>query len=403
VLSLATVGSVAADSKPAPVKAAPGSPTDSLVAAERNLTFDLAKKILPDENAIFSPASIHVALGMTYAGARGATADEMARVLGYDRAGGQAVHDLFGTLGTSLAKLEHKDQSFHMVNRLFGQAKYDWSKAYLALTDKKYGASLEPVSFATDPEKVRLHINSWVEDQTNKKIKDLLPKDSLSRDTRLVLTNAVYFKGSWLHQFDKRATQDTGFFARGKTSAKVPMMKQIDQFNLGGNADAAVLELPYSHGDIAMDIILPRKNDGLPALEAKLDGAGLVKLLATMKSTNVDVAVPKFKVRSSVSMKDMLSKLGMKTAFSRAADFSGMITKAGEPLYIDQIYHQGFVDVDEQGTEAAAATAVVMNDESAPMRDPKATAFHADHPFVWLIRDLKTGEILFYGRVVDPR
>jgi serpin B len=384
-LALASTASVAlADTKP-------------LVHGEHQLTFDLAKKITPSGNTVFSPASIHIALGMTYAGAKGTTADEMARTLHY----GANVHDSFRELAMSLAKLESKDQSFRMANRLFGQAKYDWAKSFLELTDKKYGAGLEPVDFG-NPEPVRQRINTWVEDQTNHKIKDLLPKGSLTPDARMVLTNAVYFKGTWMHQFEKSATNTSDFAVRGTTSAKVSTMHQQARFSLGGNADASVLEMPYSHGDIAMDIILPREKNGLTTLESRLDAGALAQLLATVKPTEVEVSLPKFKVRSGVEMKSILQSLGMTKAFTRNADFTGMVNKPVEPLFIDQIYHQAFVDLDENGTEAAAATAVVIGDEAVAV-PVQATPFHADHPFAWMIRDLKTGEILFYGRVVDPR
>jgi serpin B len=381
---MSTAGVAVADTKP-------------LVTGEHQLTFDLAKKIAPADNTVFSPASIHIALGMTFAGAKGATADEMAKTLHY----GANVHDSFRELAMSLAKLESKDQSFRMANRLFGQAKYDWAKSFLELTDKKYGAGLEPVDFGK-PEPVRQRINGWVEDQTNHKIKDLLPKGSLTPYSRMVLTNAVYFKGAWMHQFEKSVTNQTDFAVRGTTKAKVSTMHQQAHLGLGGNADASVLEMPYSHGDIAMDIILPREKNGLTTFESKLDAGALAQLLATVKPAEVEVALPKFKVRSTVQMKDVLEQLGMKKAFAQDADFTGMVGKATQPLWIDQIYHQAFVDVDEAGTEAAAATAVVATTDSAPAPLP-ATAFHADHPFAWMIRDLKTGEILFYGRVVDPR
>jgi serpin B len=396
--SLLTTAALA-DTKKA---AAPKPGVDSLVAAERDLTFDLAKKILPGENAVFSPASVHIALGMTYAGARGTTEAEMARTLRYDRAGGQGVHDLFGQLSASLAKLEHKDQSFRMANRLFGQKSYPWSKAFLATTAKAYGAALEPVDFGAS-DKTRKYINGWVEAQTNKKIVNLLPEGSLTPDTRMVLTNAVYFKGAWKHQFEQHATAMQAFAVQGKTSANVPMMNHTDRFLLGGDATAQVLEMPYSHGDIAMDIILPAKKDGLAALESKLDGAGLAKLLGTMKTANVEVKLPKFKLRTAVPMAKIFQDLGMKSPFQKDANFDGLVEKRGEPLWIDQIYHQGFVEVDEKGTEAAAATAVVITTESSVAEPPKGTPFHADRPFIWIIRDLATGEILFYGRVVDPR
>ena len=226
---------------------------------------------------MFSPASIHIALGMTYAGARGATADEMARTLRY----GATVHDQFRVLLASLAKLEHKDQSFRMANRLFAHAKYDWSKSFLALTDKNYSAALEPVDFG-NPEPVRKHINTWVEDQTNKKIKDLLPKGSLTSDSRMVLTNAVYFRrvAAPVRQVRDRARD---FAVRGTSATKVPTMQTADRFGLGRNADATVLEMPYSHGDIVMNIILPRDKNGLAAVEGKL-ADGLGKLLPTVKT-----------------------------------------------------------------------------------------------------------------------
>jgi serine protease inhibitor len=385
-----------------PAGADPKPSTDALVAADRDLTFDLAKKIAPNDNAVFSPASIQFALGMTFGGARGKTADEMSAGLHFDRAGGGGVHDLFAKLGASLATLDHGDkQAFHIVNRLFGQKSYDWNKSFLALTDKDYGAALEPVDFA-DSDNVRKHINSWIEDKTNKKIVDLLPPGSITGDTRLVLTNAVYFKGAWLHQFQNTATRDGDFFARGKGSVKVPMMSQNQQFSLGGTADAQILEMPYSQNDLAMDVILPTAKDGLSAVESKLDGAKLGKLIASLRPTQVDVALPKFKVRTSVAMKPLLEQLGIRKMFAPDADLSGMVTKPHERLWVDEVFHQGFVAVDEAGTEAAAATAVVITAEGV-MIPPKATAFHADHPFVWLIRDLKTGEILFYGRIVDPR
>jgi serpin B len=374
-----------------------GADTKPLVTGEQQLTFDLAKRIAPTDNMVFSPASIDTALGMTFAGARGTTADEMAKTLHY----GANVHDSFRELAMSLAKLESKDQSFRMANRLFGQTKYDWAKSFLELTDKSYGAGLEPVDFG-NPEPVRQRINNWVEDQTNHKIKDLIGKGSLTSDSRMVLTNAVYFKGAWMHQFDKAATALHDFAVRGATNAKVSTMHQEAWLGLGGNADASVLEMPYSHGDIAMDIILPRDKTGLTTLESKLDAGALAQLLATVKSTEVEVALPKFTVRSGIEMKNELEQLGMKKAFTSDADFSGMVGKRTAPLWIDEIYHQAFVDVDEAGTEAAAATAVVARTSAVELK-PKATPFHADHPFAWMIRDLKTGEILFYGRVVDPR
>jgi serpin B len=383
-----------------PANANPESSTDAMATADREFAFDLAKRISPDDNAVFSPASIQLALGMTYAGARGATATQLQRALHFDRS--LDMHAQAAALLASLASLQHDDQAFRIANRLYAQSRYPWSKAFLDLTAKDYGAGLEPLDFTTDPDGGRKKINAWIEEQTNKKIMNLLPPGSISGDTRMVLADAVYFKGKWLHPFETNATRPQEFFARGKTSVNVPMMMENEQLKVGGGGDARILELPYSHGDIAMDIILPSSKTGLASVEAKLNGAALTKLIASMKFAEVNVTMPKFQVRSTVSLKDVLEALGVRKLFAHDADLSGMVDKVLEPLFVDEVYHQGFVAVDENGTEAAAATAVVVATEGA-IAINKTETFRVDHPFVWMIRDLKTGEILFYGRVVDPR
>jgi serpin B len=383
-----------------PADADTASTTDKLVAADRDFTFDLAKHVAPGDNAVFSPASIHIALAMTYAGAHGKTADELAQTLHLDRSGD--VHARFAELASALARLDHDDQAFHIVNRLFGARGVPWGHAYLDLTAKDYDAALEPTDFRSDAEGSRKHINQWVEDHTNKKIVDLLPVGSVTSATTMVLADAVYFRGSWLDPFEKRNTKPGTFFVRGKTAADVSMMSQSNHFLVGSGDGAHILELPYAHGDIAMDIILPDDKNGLAKLEDKLVGASMAKLVASMQSAEVDVALPKFQVRTATPMKTLLAQLGIHTLFTRGADLSGMLDKPGTPLYVDEVFHQGFVSVDENGTEAAAATAVTTP-AGAAMAPTKPVTFRADHPFVWVIRDLKTGEILFYGRVVDPR
>jgi serpin B len=391
--TLSVVAAVPADANTTP------SP-DQVVAADRDFTFDLAKRIDPGENAVFSPASLQLALAMTDAGAKGKTADELARALHLDRAGDP--HEQLAALTQALAGLDHDEQAFHIVNRLYGANGMPWNKAYLDLTAKDYGAALEPLDFRADPDGSRKHINAWVEDHTNKKIVDLLPGGSITSATRMVLADAVYFKGAWMTPFDQRNTKDDKFFVRGKTAADVKMMVQGQRFMIGSGGGAHILELPYAHGDIAMDVILPDDRNGLASVEAKLDGKTMTTLLASMTSEQVDVALPKFQVRTTARMKTVLTQLGIRALFTRAADLTGMVDSKTEALYVDDVYHQGFVAVDENGTEAAAATAVVAR-AGAAMAPTKPVTFRADHPFAWCIRDLKTGEILFYGRVVDPR
>ena len=391
VLSLAVAVPAAAD---------PRSSTDAVVTADRDFTIDLAHRIAPDGNAVVSPASIQLALAMTYAGARGKTAAELARALHLDRAGD--VHAAFAALSTALASLDHDDQSFHIANRLFGDRSFRWSQAYLDLTSKDYGAALEPLDFRGDADAARVHINEWVESVTGKKIVDLLPAGSVGSDTRMVLADAIYFKGAWMTPFDPHATKLARFFVSGKTGAEVPTMAQTEHLRFGGGDGAHILELPYSGGDVAMDIILPDDRNGLAKVEARLDGADLAKLVGSLHEERVDVALPKFHVRTATRMKAVLEQLGIRALFTDKADLSGMAGDGARKLQVDEVFHQAFVTVDERGTEAAAATAVVAR-EGAIMIDRKPVVFHADHPFAWCIRDTRTGEILFYGRVVDPR
>lgn len=400
LLSSLALGAVAAcsaaDAAPDPITPAK---VDAAVNAGRDMTFDLAKRIEPNNNAVFSPASIHMALGMTHAGAKGQTQTDMGKALHFDKVTGDAPSQL-GFLLDALRKLEHPDQSFHMVNRLFGDKRNVWKKSFVELTATRYGAPLESIDF-TKSEDARSHINKWVAGETHDKITELLPPASIDASTRLVLTNAVYFKGAWASKFEASSTTDQPFSVRGTTATKTKMMRQMGHFMTASDGDMDILEMPYKYGDVAMDIVLPKKANGLAAVEAKLGMAKLDAMFKSLKSEGVDVSIPKFKIRTAVGMRKILEKMGMASAFLPTADFSPMVETKTEPLFISQVFHQGFIEIDEAGTEAAAATAVVMTDGGAAP-PAKAVTFRADHPFVYLIRDVSTGEILFYGRVVDP-
>ena len=283
-----------------------------------------------------------------------------------------------------------------IANRLWGQSGYKFLPAYLQLTKDRYGADLGEVDFIHQTEAARKAINSWVEAQTKDKIKDLIQSGVLSSDTRLVLTNAIYFKGKWDSQFEKSATKNLPFHLATDSKIDVPMMFQKHEFKYGKSDDLLILELPYIGKDLSMIVLLPNETNGLQSLETKLTPANLEKWTSALHEQEVLVYLPKFTMASQFSLNDVLQSLGMRAAFSPEADFSGMDGK--KDLYLSAVVHKAFVDVKEEGTEAAAATGVVV--ETTAVRCP--TTFRADHPFVFLIRDGKTGSILFMGRLVSP-
>jgi serpin B len=360
--------------------------------------FDLYAHLLRQEGNLFlSPYSISTALTMTYAGARGQTADQMAKVLCLP-ASREAVHVAYATLQRDLNAAGAKG-AFDLVvaNRLWGQKGYEFLSDFLALVEKNYGAGLEQVDFAGATEAARQTINTWVEKQTRDKIKELLKPGILDgRETTLVLTNAIYFKGKWSEEFDKKLTRDEDFFVTPEKKVTAPLMHQTETFGYFDGGEFQALELPYQGDRLAMVVLLPKAKDGLAALEASLSAEKLAEWVGKLHRREVQVALPRFKTAAEFSLKDTLVAMGMTDAFGDA-DFSGMDGK--KDLVISAVVHKAFVDVNEEGTEAAAATAVVMG--RAAMPEP-APVFRADHPFLFLIRDTKTGAILFLGRILDP-
>ncbi len=382
---------------------APGDPTP-LAEASNTLAFDLYKTQRAEEgNLAFSPASISLAFAMTYAGANGATATQMKKVLHFpaDDALQSSAAGLIASWNS-----EGTDYELKVVNRLFGQASYNFEQSFLDLTKNTYQAPLENLDFQTDPEAQRLHINNWVLDQTEKRIADLLPEGSITGRTRLVLTNAIYFLGKWKNAFDKDDTEKKPFFVNGKKKVGVPMMHQTERFGFAEVADATLLRMPYKGDNLAMTIVLPTTRNGLSKIEKGLDAATYKSWSEQLgrQSQEVNLALPSFEITDAeLPLTDALKALGMELAFDRgAADFTKMANPQddAEKLYISAAFHKAFVKVDESGTEAAAATAVVMGAEGAPA-PPRA--FIVDHPFMFTIEDTKSGAILFVGRVVDPR
>jgi serpin B len=364
---------------------------ETVVDANNQLAFDLYNKFDKTGNVFYSPFSIETALAMTYEGARGITADEMQDVLHLPSENRQA----------SFAKVINKinagskDYQLSTANALWAQKDYPFLDSYFNLVNNYYGGKVTNLDFKTDTENSRLTINKWVEEQTNDKIKDLIPQGILSGMTKLVLTNAIYFKGKWVKQFDEKNTEDADF----KTDSGIVTAKMMElteeRFNYAENDALQILELPYNGNDTSMIIILPKQD--LASIDASLNAESLELWKQSMSSQMVDVYIPKFKFETKYMMREMLVSMGMREAFSDEADFSGMTGK--KDLMIDQVIHQAFVEVNEEGTEAAAATAVVMKVTAINLEQK---VFRADHPFIFIIQQKDTGNILFMGRVENP-
>ncbi len=356
-----------------------------------------------DGNLFVSPFSISTCLAMAYAGARGETATQMAQALRFplDQ---ERVHPTLGRLLESL-NAEQRERTYQLVvaNALWGQRGYGFFRDFLDLLRTRYGSELHEVDFATGAEAARQTINEWVEEQTREKIKDLIGPGMLDPLTRLVLTNAIYFKGRWRSPFEKDATHPALFHMTagppGSDDVDVPMMAHTEDFGYMEGEGFQALELPYEGDAFSMVIFLPKRPDGLEGFEQSLTSDNLTALLPRLQIQEVQVFLPKFKMTSAFQLSEILRSMGMMDAFTLGtADFSGMTDR--EKLAIAEVIHKAFIEVNEEGTEAAAATATEMLGCAEP---PSTPVFRADHPFVFPIRDVRSESILFMGRVVDPR
>lgn len=398
LLMIGVAGIVWSEENPS-IKA--GNNRAAVVWGNNEFAFDLYKKLRGREGNLFlSPFSISTALAMTYAGARGGTEARMAKVL-HLTLPGEELHSAFAELIRGLDEGK-KGRGYELVvaNALWGQKGYGFLKEYLDLTRSCYGAGLHEVDFEKAAEAARKTINAWVEEKTKDKIKDLIKPGVLDSLTRLVLTNAIYFKGQWASRFKEEETKDSPFTLSSGKKINVPMMNQTEEFGYIEDGNAKALELPYKGDRLSMVVLLPKKVNGLAGLEESLTAKKLSKWLSAVRKQEVVVSLPRFKFTSEFGLADVLKSMGMTDAFSLPpADFSGMDGK--KDLFISAVIHKAFVEVNEEGTEAAAATAVVMKLEAA-MPEP-IPVFRADHPFLFIIRDTKTGSILFMGRVAKPR
>ena len=408
LLHLAILGFVsipvvaAAQSTPGQTADPPSSTQLEAVKGSNAFAIDLYRQLHSQPgNLFFSPESISTAFAMAYAGARGQTASEMQHVFHFDLPPAQ-LHPAMGALLASM-NAPHKGYQLRVADALWAQQDASFLPAYLKLVQSDYGAGFHRVNFRTSPESVRATINQWVEKQTNNKIQNLIAPGVLTPATRLVLTNAIYFKGDWLNTFEKSETQNEEFHLSPAQFIMAPLMHRSGSYQYFDGGTFQELELPYAGDELSMVVLLPKAIDGLPALEQSLTSTAAADWIGNLEPQDkVILTFPRFTMTQQFELSSALSAMGMEQAFGGAANFSGITGKPG--FTISDAIHKAFIDVNEQGTEAAAATSIIMRATAArvPFAAPPPIVFRADHPFLFLIRDMKTGAILFVGRVTDP-
>ena len=376
----------------------PASDMDALNAGDAAFAVDLYHAVRGEAgNLFFSPYSISTALAMTYAGAREETARQMAETLHFTLPA-ERLHPAFNALALELAGGE--DFVLNVVNSLWGQQGYIFLPEFLDLLAENYGAGLRLLDFAAAPDPARVTINDWVSEQTEDKINDLIPQGGITPDTRLVLVNAIYFNADWLYPFDKDKTHDAPFTLLDGENVSVPMMdwETPERVPYTRGEGYQAVELPYVGGKTSLVLIVPDEGE-FAAYEEAFTAEHLTSLLDGLSTESVALTMPKFSYDQNFSLADTLVRMGMPDAMDAArADFSGM--DGARSLYIGNVFHKAFGAVDEAGTEAAAATAVVMLESAMPMDD--AIELTVDRPFIFLIRDTGSGALLFLGRVENP-
>jgi serpin B len=390
----------------------PDADLRQLVAGNTAFALDLYRFLVErhgGENLFYSPYSISLALAMTYAGARGETEEQMADALHFTLPQ-DGLHPAFNALDQEWAKRgegaegrddadrqQQKGFQLNIANAIWGQKDYQFLEAFLDTLAVNYGAGLRVLDFAGAPEESRVTINDWVSEETEGKIENLIPKNLIGPLTRLVLTNAIYFNAAWANPFEDDATAEGPFVLLDGGEVIVPMMRQTESFGYTRGEGYQAVELLYDGREMSMVILLPEPG-AFKAFENSLDAEQMQAIVENLAREQVALTMPKFEFDSDFSLKDALTAMGMPAAFSAEANFSGMT--GDRALSIAEVIHKAFVSVDEEGTEAAAATAVVMLESAMPGQPVEVTI---DHPFMFLIRDIETGALLFVGRVVDPR
>ncbi len=383
----------------------PDAELRELVSGNSGFAFDLYQEVHEGaENLFYFPYSISLALAMTYAGAKNETAIQMADTLHFSLTQAH-LHPAFnaldlelGSRGQGAGGQDGEGFRLNIINAIWGQTGYSFLPEFLDILAENYGAGLNLLDFQNAPEDSRICINNWVSEQTEERINNLLPQGSITPLTRLVLTNAIYFNAAWLHPFDEEFTQDGPFHLLGGSQITVPMMSQTGDFKYTSGDGYQAVELPYDGEELSMVVFLP-ESDRFDEFETSLDAGRVEEIINNLSSWSyLHLTMPKFEYEFSLSLKKTLKAMGMNDAFNAlVADFSGM--DGTRDLSIGDVIHKAFVSVDEAGTEAAAATAVIMTTTGMP---PTPTELTLDHPFIFLIRDMETGTLLFAGRVLNP-
>jgi len=375
----------------------------ALVDGNNAFAFDLYQALKgPQGNLFYSPYSVSLALAMTYAGARNTTEKQMTAAMHYtlpqDR-----LHPAFNGLDQALAGRgqgakgkDGKGFRLNIVNAIWGQKGYPFLAQYLDLLAEDYGAGLRTLDFRAAPDACRLTINNWVEEQTEQRIKDLIPPGAIDPLTRLVLTNAIYFNAAWANNFEKSATQPADFHLADGSTVKTPMMHQTERLGYAAGDGYQVVTLPYDGRELEMVVLLPDPGK-FAGFENSLDAGKVASIINAITPKQVALSLPGFKYESEFSLGKILAAMGMPVAFSGQADFSGMT--GHRELSISEVVHKAFVAVDESGTEAAAATAVIMRATAMPVMPLEVKV---DRPFIFLIMDIQTGSVIFVGRVMNP-
>ena len=375
-----------------------GNDSNSLIRGNTGFAIDLYRLQAGggSGNIFFSPYSISTAMAMVAAGTRGTTAAEIEKAMRFPF-GGTKLTQSWADVQKDVNK-KREDVTLLTANALWAAKDIDFKPDYLSMSKNDFAARLENLDFKQS-DAARKRINDWVSDTTQKKIPELIASGVLNASTRLVLTNAIYMKAPWLKAFPKDRTDDNGVFHAPDGDRKTPLMRNFDDFRYAHVGDVRVIELPYRGSELSMLVVLPDSNDGLASVEKTLSADRLGEWDKALASVKVDVTFPRFTSDISLNLNDSLGTLGIKQAFSNHGDFSGI---ANEKLRISDVIHRARIDVAEEGTEAAAATAVVIQRATAIRPVSKPEIFKADHPFLYLIRRTDTKSVLFIGRLITP-
>ena len=338
---------------------------------------------------------------MTYAGARGETEKQMSQTLCFSL-NQNTFHENFNSLINEIEKDTLGVTKLSIVNSLWAQKNYKFLESFFNMVETHYNAILKNVDFKNiaEREKARKELNNWVEQKTNDKIKELVKENDIDEDTRLILVNAIYFKSEWELTFKKSETKVKPFQLNSRDTVHIPIMNNTENLKYYENSDMQAVEIPYKDNKLSMLVFLPKKNDGIETMEKSLNKEFYSQILKSLKVSNVDLSLPKFKTTLDFKLDIALKKMGMPFAFDGNADFSGMDGR--KDLYIYHVLHQAYINVNESGTEAAAATAVIINDLSYHFPSSQVE-FNANHPFIYLIKDNNTGSILFMGKIMNPK